>query len=400
MTTAQRINSIVSSINKISELVSKTVVDAELVSQVHELYMMAMPIIGDERMKPLLESLEGGEDRTIVGSSELVTMVGAIITQVKFVNASKLVMGVSKALSSGDSSEISSASANLTKAAGMLSSNRSVKMDAVLVSKESVKKLAPSLKYNTNLSTSSVFETWAYPQVGDLSIILAPPGVGKTTALVYTGRNMARLKKGAVFHFSLEIGMAQLVNKYMTGWDDYDEEKIFAYYAPALAMTTDLIKSRVEADCSANGVTPVCVIVDHLSHLSSVVSNNASSKFDKVSDNVIRLKSLAYELGCPIFTAAQPQRSPVRDMRSVPSKGSGGYCLGMQDVAECWAIPQVADNLISINQTDDERNSLPVKARIHNAKTRIPRPGSSPRNTFEVTIDYAGCDFIPDGRLL
>ena len=400
MTTAQRVNSIVSSINRVSELVSKTVVDTELVSQVHELYMLAMPIIGDDRLKPLLDSLEGGTTRTIEGSAELVTLVGAIMTQVRFVNASKIVAGVSKALTSGDSAEISSACNNLTKAAGMLTSNRSVKMDSMLMSKESVTRLAPILKYNTDLRTPSVFDTWANPQVGDLTIILAPPGVGKTTALVYIGREMAMLKKGAVFHFSLEIGMAPLVNKYMTGWSKYNNEQVFAYYAPALSMTTDLIKSRVEADSAANGVKPVCVIVDHLSHLSSVVTNNTSSKFDKVSDNVIRLKSLSYELGCPIFTAAQPQRSPVRDMRSVPSKGAGGYCLGMQDVAECWAIPQVADNLLSINQTDDERDNIPIKARIHNAKTRLPRPGGSLRNTFEVTIDYARCDFVPDGGLL
>ena len=399
MTISQRVGSIVSTINQLVVTVKKTVIDTELVSHVHELYMSAMPLIGDERLKPLLDALSGGENRTITSVGDVISTIDAVMTQVKFVNASKIVAGVSKALSSGDTSEISSACVNLSKASSMLSSNRGVKLDSMVISKESVKRMAPELKYDDTLRTNSVFDTWATTGSGELSVILAPPGVGKTTALVHIGRKIAQLRKGAVFHFSLEINRAALVTKYMDGWTNYSDEPIFVYYSPAGSVTMDIIKTRVEADAEMNGVKPAVVIVDHLTHLATTGSDKGSSKFEKISDNVIRMRAVGFELGCPVWTAMQPQRSPVRDMRSVPSRGGAGYCLGMQDVAECWAVPQVTDNLLSINQTDDERDNIPIKARVHNAKTRKPRPNCTPRHTIDVTIDYGKCDFVPDGKL-
>ena len=399
MTISQRVGSIVSTINQLVVTVKKTVIDTELVSHVHELYMSAIPLIGDERLKPLLDALSGGENRTITSVGDVISTIDAVMTQVKFVNASKIVAGVSKALSSGDTSEISSACVNLSKASSMLSSNRGVKLDSMVISKESVKRMAPELKYDDTLRTNSVFDTWATTGSGELSVILAPPGVGKTTALVHIGRKIAQLRNGAVFHFSLEINRAALVTKYMDGWKDYNDEPIFVYYSPAGSVTLDVIKTRVESDAELSGVKPAVVIVDHLTHLATSASEKGSSKFDKISDNVIRMRAVGFELGCPVWTAMQPQRSPVRDMRSVPSRGGAGYCLGMQDVAECWAVPQVADNLYTINQTDDERDSIPIKARVHNAKTRKPRPNCTPRHTIDVTIDYGKCDFVSDGKL-
>lgn len=401
MKISDRVQAIVRSIDELSRELSSLACDTNLVVAVHGLYSSAVAVVGDERAVMLLASISSQDTaRDIRSTGDLLQRIAAIKSQIDMVIAMKTVSRVERHLSGAVVNETLDVSSELRSALNMLSDHSGCSVDSYRMRRESVRDLSPEeMKYSMDFATGTVFDSWSILGAGELGVILAPPAVGKTTALVHIGAQMAMKSIGVVHHFSLEMGMLSIVGKY-TRSIDYDDQKINVYYAPPASMTVQRIRQIVESESATTGDTPAVVIVDHISHLGNPTGGNAMSKYDKMSENVLLLKGLAHDLKCPVWTASQPQRGSTRDMRSVSSSNSGGYVLGMQDVAECWAIPQVADTLISLNQTDAERECTPPKCRAHAAKIRNPKPDQMRMHTVQTCVDYARCSFLPEYQLV
>ncbi len=401
MRAKERLESILRSVDDISARLSCVVEDTTLSMAVHGLYAAALPLVGDVRASLLLQALISNEsERTISDVDDLIRAIDATRKQIDYVSAMRTISRVEKFMSGDIEDESVDVPAELRRAAGLLADRGRCKVDTYRMRGDNARNLPDANAYDESYATGTVFDSWCITGPGDLCVILAPPGVGKTTALVHVGGHTALRDLGTVFHFSLEMSMLSIVKKYINSIR-YTDQKINVYYAPPSSMTVQRIQDIVENELSASSGRPACIIVDHISHLSPPAGGTGGmSKYDRMSENVLLLKALAHTFKCPVWTASQPQRGSTRDMRSVPSSGTGGYVLGMQDVAECWAIPQVADTIISINQTDAEREADPVLCRLHAAKVRNPKPNRYRVHTVQSTIDYAHCNYTAEHRLI
>jgi len=395
----QRAELVVGAIAEIAQEVEGVVEDTALTTAAHGLYVHALPVVGETRVQCLMDALANEGDRAIVETAAIVEKIDAVKRQVDFIAAMQVVNKVRSSLVGGEGAENLDVVAELKRGATLLSTESGCKVDQFRMQGEETLRFVEENAHDDRFRTGTVFDTWSHTGGGELSVLLAPPGVGKTTALVHIGGALADMRVGTVHHFSLEMSIASIVRKY-TETIDYTDQRINVSYASPGAMTASRILESVQNECSATGERPACVIVDHISHLASEPGMAAANKFDRMSESVLKLKAMAHELDCPVWTAAQPQRGATRDMRSVPASGTGGYVLGMQDVAECWAIPQVADAIISLNQTEVEREEEPPSVRVHAAKIRNPRPNALRLLTIPATIDYARCRLESDGSFI
>lgn len=261
--------------------------------------------------------------------------------------------------------------------------------------------------------TYTVFDTWCVLGPGELGVILAGPSVGKTTGLVDIGAGYVTHNKGVVIHFSEEIRMSNVAMKYIRHITN-DHTVKPSNVEKAYKRIRKLIKGDIVIESHSTGTStvpyltsrverildeikydkPLAIIVDYAALLYSA----KESRYDAISQVIIGLRKMACDFDCPIWTASQPQRAPARDIRQPPVQLDRMIdalpVLGLSDVAECWAIPQVADVVLSLNQTREEREQKIPQARLHNAKTREPLENAPVNLTIPLKCDYGTCTFI------
>jgi len=247
--------------------------------------------------------------------------------------------------------------------------------------------------------TGTVFDTWMILGPGELGILLAGPAVGKTTGMIDIGSGYVENnheKDGVVIHFSEEMSMVSVLNKYMArlGCEDLNELKnlgglVIESHASGTS-TIPFLKSRIIN--LLNGRRPLCIIIDYLAILQR---NSGTSGYDSLSQSVVEMRGLAGYFGCPCWTGSQPQRGGFKEVNTnIQLKNFKPPVLGMSDVAECWAIPHVSDYVVSMNQTDEEKEKEIPEMRIHRAKARIPNEQVGKKKvelTVSVQVNYPTC---------
>jgi hypothetical protein len=176
-------------------------------------------------------------------------------------------------------------------------------------------------------------------------------------------------------------------------WKQYPVPLIIESHA-AGSSSVDFLRQRcVEV---AAGRKIVAVVVDYLALLKS----HNKEKYDKLEDVTTGLKHrLAVSVGCPVWSAVQPRRNiGSNDGRQVRAVDAGDqYQLPvyeMGDISECWAIPQIVDYMVSINQNQSEKNSNPIKARLFKGKVRVLPPWAPKRDTLHCEVNYSVCEFL------
>ena len=111
---------------------------------------------------------------------------------------------------------------------------------------------------------------------------------------------------------------------------------------------------------------------------------------------MVAMRAGADYFSCPWWTGAQPQRDPMKQFSQMPTNLSN-YAppvLGLADVGECWGIAHVADFVVTLNQTPQEREEQPVPSiRVHRAKVREPVEGATSKETIRTGFDYTRCLF-------
>ena len=249
--------------------------------------------------------------------------------------------------------------------------------------------------------TGTIFDTWMVLGPGELGVVLAGPAVGKTTALVDIGAGYIEHNHnggGVVVHFSEEMSMASVLRKYMSRFDAPDIQKlkdkgglVIESHASGTS-TVPFLKSRVIN--LLNGRKPLAIVVDYL----AIMQRGKQSGYDSLSDIVVDLRGMAGYFGCPVWTGSQPQRTAFRDFNNMNTmlKNFKPPVLGMADVAECWAIPHVSDYVVSLNQTEDEKEMDIPEVRVHGAKVRIPIDiknfdKKKLERTIKAQVDYGKC---------
>ena len=200
-------------------------------------------------------------------------------------------------------------------------------------------------------------------QRGDLIVLAARPGMGKTSFALQIARNAARGKK-AIGVFSLEMPAEQLIYRLqsqeaevplqklrITGLSDLEQETL-EQECRDLTESNILIDDRSSLsvfDLKATGRRWFrehkieLIVIDYLQLIEAGLdnTNNRTSEIDYVSRN---LKNLAKELDIPIIALSQLSRA-------VETRG-GDKRPQLSDLRESGAIEQDADLVIFLYRPD------------------------------------------------
>jgi replicative DNA helicase len=197
------------------------------------------------------------------------------------------------------------------------------------------------------------------PASGEVLVIAARPGVGKSTMLLQIARNAAGSGKRILF-FSLEMRSEQLAARFLSNLAQVDRNRInraavdsqeadklrqAVEIASGLAitfvedpsLTTGGISSRVRAEKMRGGVD--LVLIDYLQLITSPGSEDRLQEVSQVSRG---LKRLAIEAQVPIIVAAQLSRAAEQQEHP-----------GLHHLRESGTIEQDADEVLLLSVPRD-----------------------------------------------
>lgn len=224
-------------------------------------------------------------------------------------------------------------------------------------------------------------------QPGEMIILAARPGMGKTALALNMASYAATTTKKAVAIFNLEMPAEMLVNRMIASIGRIDsyklstgnmQERDWQRYNEAMSQ---LINTNIyiEADASAtiSEIRAKCrrlatsenglglVIIDYLQLVNSG-SKKVESRQVEVSEISRSLKTMALELGVPVIALSQLSRTAEKRENNAPM---------LADLRESGSLEQDADMVLFINRKDyyepkkDQRETI-VPAELMIAKHR------------------------------
>ena len=220
---------------------------------------------------------------------------------------------------------------------------------------------------------------------GELGVAVAPSGVGKTWVLCALGA--AAVKAGLnVVHYSLELSEHYVGQRYDTVFTQIpssevkeNKEQVFSKinklngkllikYYPPKGVSAKKIEAHIEK-MTAAGNKPDLVIIDYADLLLSH-SNNSDSTYGEQGGIYIELRGMGGELGLPIWTASQTNRSAI-----------DSEVIEADKIADSYAKVMNADFIMSISRK--AKDKLNNTARFHVMKNRFGPDGI----TFPAKMD-------------
>ena len=208
---------------------------------------------------------------------------------------------------------------------------------------------------------------------GELVVVVAPTGAGKSHVLVHLGAQALKQGKNVV-HFTLELADTSVAQRYdacLTGipldelinqkdevYDvikDIDGQLIVKEF-PTKSASVVTLKNHLEKIRQTEMEIDM-IVVDYGDLLKSSVVRKNSEKRHELESIYEELRGLGQEFGCPIVTASQTNR-----------KGLNEEVITMESISEAFNKCFVADFIISLSRTIKDRNAN--IARIFVAKNR------------------------------
>ena len=208
---------------------------------------------------------------------------------------------------------------------------------------------------------------------GELVVVVAPTGAGKSHVLVHLGAQALKQGKNVV-HFTLELADTSVAQRYdacLTGipldelinqkdevYDtikDIDGQLIVKEF-PTKSASTVTLKNHLEKIRQTEMEIDM-IVVDYGDLLKSSIVRKNSEKRHELESIYEELRGLGQEFGCPIVTASQTNR-----------KGLNEEVITMESISEAFNKCFVADFIISLSRTIKDRNAN--IARIFVAKNR------------------------------
>ena len=195
---------------------------------------------------------------------------------------------------------------------------------------------------------------------GELGVVIAPTGAGKSMALVHLGAQAVKLGK-TVIHYSLEMSDTVIGTRYdscITGVKLSDtfkfkdqiyenikdiEGNVIIKEYPTKSATTATIKNHLER-IRSRGISIDMIIVDYADLLKPVNSKRTSEKRHDLESIYEELRGIAQVAECPIWTASQTNRS-----------GLNAEVITMEAISEAYNKCFVADFIFTISRTKEQK---------------------------------------------
>ena len=219
---------------------------------------------------------------------------------------------------------------------------------------------------------------------GELGVIVAPSGVGKTWVLCKIAADAVRQGYN-VMHYTLELSEIYAGTRYdtiMTGipsneLKDRKEEvvaklknhkaNLMVKYYPPRGASTKTIKAHLDK-YKGFGFKPDLIIIDYADLLKPV--NKRDSTYAELGGVYEEIRGLSGELGVPIWTASQTNRSAI-DFEVIQA----------DSIADSYAKVMTSDFIMSVSRK--AKDKLSNTARFHVMKNRFGADGL----TFPAKMD-------------
>jgi len=206
---------------------------------------------------------------------------------------------------------------------------------------------------------------------GELGVVMAPAGIGKSWMLINIGANAVKRGK-TVIHYTLELNDTYVGQRYdsvITGiaaqnlknyTDDIEEklktlpgELIIKYY-PTKSTGVMGIKAHIEKTIM-QGNTPDLIVIDYGDLLKV---NTKKDKHEALEELYEELRGMAGEYEIPVWTASQAGRSALED-----------DIIEADKIASSYGKVMVADFLMSLSRKVEDK--LSGTGRGHVIKNRF-----------------------------
>jgi len=205
---------------------------------------------------------------------------------------------------------------------------------------------------------------------GELGVVVAPAGIGKTWCLQSMGANSVK-KELTVVHYTLELNQEYVGLRYDTIFSGTPTANIKFYkdevkkkisqlkghllikYFPTKSATVQTLSSHLK-QIELQGIIPDLVLVDYADILRGIGTEKRH-----VLENIYEdLRGLAGEYEVPIWTASQANRSSLEEEIIDASK-----------VAEAYSKVMIADFVVSVSRKVEDK--IANTSRFHVIKNRF-----------------------------
>jgi len=222
---------------------------------------------------------------------------------------------------------------------------------------------------------------------GELGVVVAPAGIGKSWTLQALGSEVVRQGK-TVVHYTLELNENYVGLRYdsifsgvTTGNIKYHKEdvekklqslpgKLLIKYFPTKAASVNTIGAHLK-QIELSGVDIDMVIVDYADIL--MPTGNFKEKRHAIGTIYEDLRGLAGELEIPIWTASQANRSALEE-----------DVIGADKVSEDYSKVMTADFVISMSRKVEDK--IANTGRFHVIKNRFGIDGVTYPSTINTNI--------------
>jgi len=193
---------------------------------------------------------------------------------------------------------------------------------------------------------------------GELGVVIAPTGAGKSMALVHLGTKALEAGK-TVIHYTLELGSTVVASRYDSCLTGIPLGNLFAFKEKIYDSIQELEGSLIVKEYPTKSASPA-TIVNHLNRLKQrgikpdlIVVDYG----DLLKPTIIRkekrheletiyeaLRATAQEFQCPIWTASQTNRA-----------GLNAELITMESISEAFNKCFVADFIFTISRTMQDK---------------------------------------------
>ena len=226
---------------------------------------------------------------------------------------------------------------------------------------------------------------------GELIIFAAPPGIGKSWALVNVGMSAAKLGK-TVAHYTLELNEGYVGQRYdsvLTGIpvpnlkfniDEVERQvnnlsgDIIVKHYPTKSVGLNTLRASLDK-LKLQGKAPDVVIVDYADLLKG---GSKRERHEEIEELIEGLRGLAGEYEVPLYTASQINRSGADDDIITGTKIAGSFSKLMTADFVVSLSRKIEDKLAGTgrwhvikNRFGPDGMTLPSKANMSNGRIQI-----------------------------
>ena len=264
-------------------------------------------------------------------------------------------------------------------------------------------------KYSTGINELDEFTDGGLGR-GELGIIVADSGVGKSIGLINIGATNILARDANVLHFGLEGRLSQVEDRYEARILNHNYREISRSNMPTNAqvqysrLTNKLVicnlldrwdysaidLENIMLDLKSKHFIPDLVIVDYGDLLAARESKDYNTYL--LQQETFRdLKTMANKYNVAMWTASQTTRPP----KDRDPKMDDKFFYTRKHLADSYAKLRIADLLITLNMTDMEKQSN--KMRIYVDKLRDSECG----HKIYINTNYANMQFyVPNTQVM